>query len=710
MTTLTTDRSLMLSNPAVAIQLRLLQFEVADAGEQGELAAKIARRLMQEISALEYDDLRALMTHTSASKLLMAEFADIPPAERIAYALALRESEKRSVDLMEGAMPDPKSLLPAHFGDRVDTADVLFAMIVNHIDSSSAQLEAIRAFDAIPPEQRDGFLDAMSVIYEGDSVFVHSGWSRDQLGGGDMDNALRCYEEIGMIVSGWSRLEFKLEVVCARAIILDEEFKRFGDAIAVVDEAIESFGDQPVLLRQKSKILGHAGRFSEAVAALLPVEDTVSASSPFDRALALRDGASSAANAGLFADALRLIDGARKALSMSPAREALAIGFALEHALIKWRSGDRAGAIELNADSLEQVGRFAVDESMQALRSHKFARAMVGLFFSEVPGMPSEDPPPFSYGSASFLESETKAPPREELSPIGDNMRILAIVEAACRVDVGVGERSLEAQGGTTIPGIEFLLRQFRYANTVEGRNAFASLVSGLDATWALAVKQRYPLDQQNRVRIPSNDLILPGVQKFLSDPSLADRLKMVALDVVLLEKLQTDWTPGEPFWQELRTAARSVFGNDDGIGAVIDVAEGKTPTESNISMPMAHARVMAVTEEQVLGHPSVRFQRDVRLLQFVVQSAAFHAHLPSLATKFVKDWRFVIESQRFMLKMPRRLAPEVEMALSILETDPSGANVARLLSAVSPLVGQDLDASLDDALKRSSGVINAPA
>jgi hypothetical protein len=247
MTALVTDKPLYSSNPAVAVQLRLLQFEVADAVEEGALAGKIARRLIEEIATLEPANLVTLITHISASKFLMAEFAELTPADRISYGLAVRALEPQVRELASDVLPDPASLLPPQFKPGMDVADLLFSMITRHIRNSADEYEAFAALDAISQRDRNGFLDAMSAIFEGHSVFVHSGWSRDQIEARDMGDALHQYDQIARFAIGWSRPDVEMEVACARSIILDEGLKRYDEALRVIDDAISHHGALPPL-------------------------------------------------------------------------------------------------------------------------------------------------------------------------------------------------------------------------------------------------------------------------------------------------------------------------------------------------------------------------------------------------------------------------------------------------------------------------------
>lgn len=132
-----------------------------------------------------------------------------------------------------------------------------------------------------------------------------------------------------------------------------------------------------------------------------------------------------------------MIEGAQAGISGVSGRAALAIGLKLEQALMRWRSDDRRGAIRLAAEALEWVSLLPDDESFQALRSHKLARGIVGLFFSELPGMPAPTGAPLTFGTSTVLESETKAPEKETLTAIADHMRILAVVGASLASNSG---------------------------------------------------------------------------------------------------------------------------------------------------------------------------------------------------------------------------------------------------------------------------------
>src|SRR5262249_47270146 len=160
-----------------------------------------------------------------------------------------------------------------------------------------------------------------------------------------------------------------------------------------------------------------------------------------ERSFALRDGAVSAAKVERFDDALRLFDKAIESLRSVSDREPLVAGLIVETALVLWRAGKKAEAILRAADALDAVGEFAPNDR-QAERSHQYARAIAGLFFSELDDESRSRRPPFGFGQASALELKTAKLQGVDLKPLADNWRILAAVEGALSDDLTIDARS----------------------------------------------------------------------------------------------------------------------------------------------------------------------------------------------------------------------------------------------------------------------------
>ena len=488
-TALVTDRPIYDAEPIVAVYLRLLQFQVADAVEQSEAAGRIAERLIIEINKLN-DVPKALLMTAAASIVLMAGSASLSPSLRLSYAVHLRASWPLTEKLSDGDITEPRSLLPPQFSAEMDLADFLFTTVVQHTRGSQDALDAFRALDGLSPNIRNRFVDAISAIFSGPSVLVNSGWSKDQLSDRDMSVALGCYDQIAAILSSWGRPDFEAEAACARSVILDEGLGRAVDAIAAIDDATTKFGHLPSLIRQKSKVLGHAGRDLDAAELLLTIEDQVGLDDPLERVLALRDGGVSAAKATKYDDAVRLFDKARNAIGSRANLTPLVSALLVEKALALWRGDNKKDALIAAADALEAVEALPMDQSRQSERSHQFARAIVGLFFGEASFGGDGATPPFTFGQASTLELSSTALLGVKLQTMADSWRVLAAVEAYLGTDLGIDARSMAKQTGPLIAITELYIRRLRYFSSLRSGDAKQTELAALDlANATMAIK-----------------------------------------------------------------------------------------------------------------------------------------------------------------------------------------------------------------------------
>ena len=308
MTLFRTDQSIYPEVPSLGAILRLLQFEVANAVEDDEAAGRAASRVITEIDELDVPELRLLQKSIAIPKLLLAEHANIEPAKQLELALDVRAIVQEIAAEKYPELSGATAWLATAFEPGVDLAGFLFASVVTRIRNSSRMLQMIEALDKLTEDDRNGFIDAAAIsLHLTAGSFVHSGWAREQNDGLDLKPALERFNRMSEIAKRWGRKDILTELACARSVILDEGLNNRAAAIAVVDGAVAEIGPAPALLRQKAKVLGHSGDDLAAAKLLISVEDSVGLDNDFDRALALRDGAISAARARLFFDAIRLL-------------------------------------------------------------------------------------------------------------------------------------------------------------------------------------------------------------------------------------------------------------------------------------------------------------------------------------------------------------------------------------------------------------------
>lgn len=382
-----TDTSLLPEAPMVGAMLRLVQFAVVNALQDDPInAGLIARRLFVEIDEIEQEEMRLMQTSVAISIILLAEYADIPVALRLEWALRHRATTQMMSELKNEELREELGKLARDFHrDGVDVAGFLFAVTANRIRDSLAMQALIEALDALESNDRNSFINSAAIsLAQSPGQFIHGGWAAEQIDDHDMSPVLQRFRQMAVTVRGWDRPDVQSEVLCACSVIIDESLGDRVSAIAVMDTAIEELGALPSLIRQKAKVLGHSDNHDAAARLLISVEDAVGVDQPLDRGLALRDGAVSAVKARLFDDALRLFRKAHEALAREGTHPALMLGLRIEIAIVLWTIADRSAALLEMADVLDAAALLDPKGSRQNERTHQLLRLAAGLFWNDL--------------------------------------------------------------------------------------------------------------------------------------------------------------------------------------------------------------------------------------------------------------------------------------------------------------------------------------
>lgn len=210
---LPTNRAFFTGNSILNANLRLLQFEVANAIERSDVAASAASQLLKEIDEIPSEPIKDLFTTTAAFKVLTAEFADVPVRERLQYTFRTRDSLQKVALLYGDKVPSPSAILHEELGRDIDFASFLFSQSVRHIRTSDDFFELVTELHGLAKNERNELLRAMASVYGDLAIFVHSGWSRDQLAERDMAMALARYDQVRTLVSDWGFTELLIELV-----------------------------------------------------------------------------------------------------------------------------------------------------------------------------------------------------------------------------------------------------------------------------------------------------------------------------------------------------------------------------------------------------------------------------------------------------------------------------------------------------------------
>lgn len=690
-----TDTPMFPENPVIAAHLRMLQFDVAEAIENSEIAGKIATRLFVEIEQIDHEEIRAMLMSVAAQKILMAEHARIEPAERLSTALRLRAVAPTVAKLGGESTQTFIAQFEIGFGKNVDIAGFLYAYRAARTRSSEETLATVRALDQLAPNDRMTFLEALNALFSGYSIFVHSGWASDQLADRELAVALGIYQEIESIVRRWNVDDLSIDLVCARSVILDEGVDDQTAAIATIDQAIGAFGPEPKLVRQKAKVLAHVGRDIDAVRLVLEIEDSIGRSEPFERALALRDGAVSAARCRMWDEAVRLLDKASTALTTAGAAAGLSVGLKIERALVLWEATDRIGSLATIADVFDLLEALPPSESRQNEHVHQVGRLLVGMFMHDLLPFPTDARPIIAFGVPSTLTDQA-ALLNLDLKPLADNWRIMALVEIRAGVDVGIGLRSQAKQSGHGIASIEAMICAALYWRALQTGDAREAMKRGIEATSAAKVERDLPPGDRSQRRVAS-DVLTSLSASALMGYGWGEAVLRLPVDFLVVQRMRGSDIAAD--LKDLGIACDEAFGAPSIAEPVLRAASGIYAIGNGAQLPVALAHYLRRSDAELKSDPGMRFTRDILLTAHVASSVAYSALAEPASTKMASGWQDVLATQRFVLRSPALHCPDMEAA--VRQVPATGIRgIARLLLAAVPALGVQLSDTWADVLR----------
>jgi hypothetical protein len=428
----------------------------------------------------------------------------------------------------------------------------------------------------------------------------------------------------------------------------------------------------------------------------MSVEDTVGVNSPIDRALALRDGAVSAALAELFSDALRLFGKAHGVLTLECQHPGLAVGMQVDSALVSWDMNDRPRAILTLADALDAVELLDPKASRQNERAHQFARATVGLFWHKLDPYPSDPHRRIAIGQASALTGD-EALLGIDLKPLAYNWRILALCEIELDVDVGIERRSLAKQTGSGLSSVEMFIAMARYAGAItSGSDLTEAFRHGLRAICAYTTTKR--LRDGDGVADQTSPSPAQLVQELLKE-GLNDIVKTVPIDLLIWQRFRSTWN--SDFIARIEASCTAAWGGAAPIADVISAAlSGAVSGMPSTTLALA-ANLAAMPP--LGGNPRVRFERDLLMVSHTASSLARRVIEPVVVSTIAEGWSNVLSNESFALRSLMQHAPAIAAALS--GTKFLGLKAAaRLLLAAAPTVRASLSESWQQRLRQISG------
>ena len=675
--------------------LRFTQFRLVVAAGDRSHVAEIVTALLREVSSLSEGEPRRALEATSLATVLctkgIANYLD-----DWLFLLLRLKSITDSNDFLhefiaatEAAVNGPKSnLLAVLFS--IGSANLASVVRLEHVIDGLAELDpSVRASLLTP-------IDEASSDY---SVFVNGPWavqSSDEAF--DAADAMTRYQRMAEKTRGWGIRDLSLRCSIAQAIMLDEYQNNKEDALAVLEEAVTTMGNNVILSRAIAKVYFRNGEHKKALEIFRDIANQVGVVDPVERTYALREAAISAAECDEWSLAEEWFLEAQEEAGQVPGDDmkAMATGLVADSAVAALEAGDAYRALPRLAELVESLADIDPETNLQWAYCHHVIRNAVLWVHSQIEescfkiGREPMKMEPGSCSNSNPLPEIRRRP----LPHIDVTWYILAMAEAAAGLAVGIRTALHDRLVQGPIPAMEFILRQQTIQRDIDKLDAvhftthFAPYVeSAAYSSLAMGrLRQRFDPLAPERGEVPTLD----------KHPPFGAAAEQAATAAILAYGICSAMAGRPDAMTGLEAALDSQIPGPFPGKAVFDHWNGKPTTL--VERDQVVASIIQILLQQEHTKPPALCLAGLRFLNWINQSLFKNLLTPRLAAWQRSGWKRIATEETFRLSLPKRNVPRIEAILSASANDQRF--VANLLLAASESVGIRLDANYRDALK----------
>jgi hypothetical protein len=653
------DRPIYPEKSALSLLLRLAQFILIAERDEPDRVRRCWSALQEELHEAdskikehtEYIILaKALLLQGAAGLLdnwvdLIVRFEELSNIDPIRKEL-LSRTTRRTPDA------PPSTAIGTFFA-----LQILGARSVSELGATFTRL------DALKQEQRALLLSDVLQSPSSLSQIVNCAWlAEHKRGVGDWPTIAEAYRRMANQAQSWGYRNLAIRCHVARAIALDEYVNDAPAAVNALSEAVGLLGEDPVLDRERAKILYRRRDHAGALHLLRTLADN-SGTDGIDKAYMCREAGISAAEIGEWAEAQHWFSLAAAAASTghSDAMKLMAVGLGADEAIAAYKAGSIAVALSgLNA-SLNKLGPLDPGASLRNAYCHRVIRHAILWAYGQaieqdvvvngepagmVPGMCSNPEP-----------TDLRDLP---LASIDYARYMLAQAEAATGADAGIQGALKGELGDREIPMMELPLRHAQIEHAIGQTDASAFL--GLLPAW---VGARIYLQEHEAELRTSGGPLNPVYGEIASATAEQSQMPIgthAAEDAVLSFGV-TAATESRP---EGLTALRRQFER-----ARTDFA-GKELAELMDAGGGGDRRLSEIIAEEIykVAHrddlnPDELYVAGLRFAQAAKRSDFKKRLGKALGSWLRKRWTYVVNHQKFRLRCPAVTVPQLKDALT---------------------------------------------
>ena len=700
-----TDVPIYPEDPSASGMLRLAQFKLAAATDEGNKVSDIAAALFKEIGGLPEGEIRRALEAIAVVSVLctmgVANYLD----DWVALLLRL----KTMVDNNEFL----RSLM-ANVGGAVDPAGAnFFGRLFNigsaHLASIDRLEHVINELDKLNARARALLLTPIDSTLSDYAVFINGPWSAQRHSEAfDAADAAQRYQRMAKKTRSWGIRPLTLQCLVAQAAMLDEYQNNKEGALAVLEEAVATLGDDVILSRAIAKVHSRHSEHGKVLEIFRSIANRVGVDDPVERAFALREAAISAARCGEWSQAEQWFLDAQSAAKLIQVDDmhVMAVGLGADSAVAALETGDAGRALTRLVEALDVLAEIDPEATLLAAYCHRVIRHTVLWAQSRITGNDVQiDGQPIVV-SAGTCSNPDPLPAIRDL-PLGHIdvvWYLLAEAEAAAGLDVGIAGALDDRLAQGPIPLMEAALRTQVIQTDIARLDS-----SGFAAHFTKYVESTmYFVKDAGRLQAPFNPIAPERVQMptLDKDGPFDSEAEQAAKSTILAYGIYSALAARPQALTELEAELDSLFSGPFPGQSVFDHWNEKSDLSAEPDQTVITIIKVLLQNDHV--EPYDFWVAGLRFFEWINQSNFKLFLMPRLAAWLRAGWERITTEETFRLSSPRQTVPLIEEVLGIAADDRSF--IAKLILAASEAVRSPLTAAYRNSLKAMAEEASSPS
>ena len=594
---LQTERPIYEQNPSTSAVVRMAQFQLVAAAGDGAKARRVVRALFEEIGKIPASD----VTVALEAKALLIVLNTMGVANLLDDWISLLSyfrTQMKSNEVLRAMWSDGND---ARNAGHVSLLGLLFAVGSTGLQTVGRLERIVDALDAMEADERSQWLEPIDSAFADCGVFVNSPWTsqrrRDDF---DASEAAMAYRRMASKTRRWNIRAVSLQCSAAEAAIIDEYQGSKERAIAVVEEAEEAMGKDPILGRALANIHSRHEAHCEALKVYLDIAaQEVGSGNAVARVFALRSAAVCGAMAAEWSNSEQCFLEARSAALGAGTKEMdlVAIGLGADAAMAALEGGRLESALRGLTSAVDGLADVDPEGTVREAYCHRVIRQAVVWAQSRVT-RPVDCAAVEGMGvEAGICSNPHPAPGIKEIGiqHLDVTWYVLATTETNAGVDVGITATLSDRLAGDPIVVLEGALRSKAMQNAVGALDArrfvYQFLIYVVVVAYAHKHKKRIaemgnpPLVERQKIQglIDREGLgpIVEGaardaIMAFLIHAVIAGRpVAMEQLENALHEEIGESY-PGKAIFEYLRRGSQTPQDKDQLVVSIVKMLAGK--------------------------------------------------------------------------------------------------------------------------------------